>query len=205
MADAQAPARRRPGTASRSVFKSQFGVPETPPSHGFRGLAAIKAVAESGEGCGARLAAGNQPTGRLRLLCCGLKSIRKWIADASKNSARIRQFQPSLRAFHSFFESEFKAPKTPPSHGFSGFVAIKTGAESGERLRDAAGSGKTAYGQFAAALLPPEIRSEVACGRNAKLASLRPNPALPCPSPNHSQKPIPTSPSSPVFAPSTLF
>ena len=36
--------------------------------------------------------------------------------------------------FCSFFESKFKAPKTPPSHGLAGLAAIKAGAKSGKTL-----------------------------------------------------------------------
>ncbi len=32
-------------------------------------------------------------------------------------------------AFHSFFRSKLKAPKTPPSHGLTGFAAIKSRAK----------------------------------------------------------------------------
>ena len=40
--------------------------------------------------------------------------------------------------FRSVFESEFKAPETPPSHGLTGFVAIKAGAGWGGGFQGAA-------------------------------------------------------------------
>ena len=108
--------------------------------------------------------------------------------------------QPSFRAFQSFFESKFKATKTPSSHGFSGFVAIKLVAESGEGLRGAAGSGKPAHGQIATALLRPEIRSEMDCGRIAKLGSDRTVPAQFKPAQlNRSPRPFPASSIQPSF------
>ena len=36
---------------------------------------------------------------------------------------------PVSDAFHFIFRSKFKAQKTPPSHGFRGFAAIKAGAK----------------------------------------------------------------------------
>ena len=37
--------------------------------------------------------------------------------------------------FHSLFESKFRASKTPPSHGFRGFAAIKAGAKKAAEER----------------------------------------------------------------------
>ena len=46
--------------------------------------------------------------------------------------------RPASCTFRSFFESKFKAPKTPPSHGFRGFDAIKAGAKRAGFHRGAA-------------------------------------------------------------------
>ena len=51
--------------------------------------------------------------------------------------------------FCSFFESKFKAPKTPPSHGLAGLAAIKAGAKSGNGF---AGAGEKPAKHFAARL-----------------------------------------------------
>ena len=55
------PVRGRSGSVCfrfRSFFESKFKAPKKAPSHGFSGLAAIKAGAKSGGGCGVRAAAG---------------------------------------------------------------------------------------------------------------------------------------------------
>ena len=48
----------------------------------------------------------------------------------------------------SFFESKFKAPKTPPSHGFSGLTAIKAGAKRGEEAAVVCGGPGQAGGRL---------------------------------------------------------
>ena len=48
----------------------------------------------------------------------------------------------------SFFESKFKAPKTPPSHGFSGLAAIKAGAKRGEEAAVVCGGRGQAGGRL---------------------------------------------------------
>ena len=127
-------------------------------------------------------------------------------ATATAKDPSGQSIQPSLRAFHSFFGSKFKAPKTPPSHGFRGLAAIKAVAESGEGLRGVAGSGKPAQEQFAAGLLRPEIHSEMDCGRGAKPASSRPSPA-PAPTTAKATAKSPSRPaqSSLAFAPFAPF
>ena len=61
-------------------------------------------------------------------------------ADAARSTATERatprrkaltpvKTWPQTGAFCSLFESKYKAPKTPPSHGLTGFVAIKAGAK----------------------------------------------------------------------------
>ena len=47
------------------------------------------------------------------------------------------------RAHHSFFESKFKAPKTPLSHGFRGLAAIKARAKKKGDFQGAGGFGAT--------------------------------------------------------------
>ena len=50
--------------------------------------------------------------------------------SCSAQSPLAQPAQGGAGAFRSFLEREFNAPpKTPPSHGFRGFVAIKQGAE----------------------------------------------------------------------------
>ena len=59
-------------------------------------------------------------------------------------------------AFHSFFESKFKAPKTPPSHGLTGLAAIESIAKSAPDSKDAGNRKKrTLRGGFETGL-PPE-------------------------------------------------
>ena len=52
--------------------------------------------------------------------------LRRLCAECALGMPRMR---PASRAHHSFFESKFKAPKTPLSHGFAGLVAIKARAK----------------------------------------------------------------------------
>ena len=60
-----------------------------------------------------------------------------------RRAAIARRFflgaRPLVRMRHalsrSFFESKFKAPETPPSHGLTGLAAIKLGAKWAARLR----------------------------------------------------------------------
>ena len=82
---------------------------------------------------------------------------RNAIARTPRQNARAKT--PPVRGrsgsvcfrFRSFFESKFKAPKTAPSHGFSGLAAIKAGAKSGGGcgVRAAAGAGRLLIGGFA--------------------------------------------------------
>ena len=53
--------------------------------------------------------------------------------SCSAQSPLARPAQGGAGAFRSFLEREFNAPKTPPSHGFRGFVAIKEGAKRAYR------------------------------------------------------------------------
>ena len=53
--------------------------------------------------------------------------IRAWVWDALV----LNGIQPALPLLaRSEIRSKFKAPKTPPSHGLTGFVAIETGAKN---------------------------------------------------------------------------
>ena len=63
--------------------------------------------------------------GAIRFITCGLTGLHVgWMAKGPA--------QPSLEcdAVCSFFRSKFKAPKTPPSHGLTGFVAIESVAKN---------------------------------------------------------------------------
>ena len=74
--------------------------------------------------------------------------------------------------FRSVFESEFKAPETPPSHGLTGFVAIEVVAENAD-LRKAGGGCET--GCWAAAMqgapdeMPPPCKRPMKPGLRAAL------------------------------------
>ena len=112
--------------------------------------------------------------------------------------------KPSLRAFHSFFGSKFKAPKTPPSHGFSGFVDIKAVAKSGEGFGARLAAGNQPTGRLQRVCRCLEIRSEVACGRGARLVLSRPRPA-PATTTATAKSPSQPAQSSPAFASFTPF
>ena len=146
--------RTRPASrAICSFFESESKASKTPPSHGFRGFAAIKARArKAGLGaCGSanRLVGRPVKANKKRLekapdcaLWRAWPPLKPW---RMKKAARKREplaagppwpalatprTRPASRAICSFFESESKAPKTPPSHGFRGFAAIKAGARN---------------------------------------------------------------------------
>ena len=133
------PARTAPRFCCKS--RSKFRPRKTPLSHGLTGLAAIKAGAKTAKVPGAvfktRLAtsASAQPSRQIPLPApCVCKQAR------SSFPAPLRQCKtppdwPGLAVFCSFFESKFKAPKTPPSHGLTGLAAIKAGAKINKDLR----------------------------------------------------------------------
>ena len=54
--------------------------------------------------------------------CCGFSDSGLGCACAEQNPAASPFFRSGIR-------SKFKAPKTPPSHGLTGFAAIKAGAK----------------------------------------------------------------------------
>ena len=74
--------------------------------------------------------------------------------------------------FRSVFESEFKAPETPPSHGLTGFVAIEVVAENAD-LRKAGGGCETgclaAVMQGAPDEMPPPCKRPMKPGLRAAL------------------------------------
>ena len=120
-----APARPDTGTSAFcSFFRSKSKPPKTPPSHGLTGFAAIKSIAKPAM---PRNGAGG----------CGEsheKSCKKPLAAGWKAGSlftlcpqRATHARPGTGsdAFRSFFRSKSKPPKTPPSHGLTGFAAIK--------------------------------------------------------------------------------
>ena len=94
-----------------SFFESEFRPPQNAPVARFQGL-----------GC---YQSGSEKTG-FAALADAKAGLRRLCAECALGMPRMR---PASRAHHSFFESEFKAPKTPLSHGFAGLVAIKARAE----------------------------------------------------------------------------
>ena len=68
------------------------------------------------------LALGWLRAGSVLAPCCGFSDSGLGCACAEQNPAASPFFRSEIR-------SKFKAPKTPPSHGLTGFAAIKAGAK----------------------------------------------------------------------------
>ena len=68
------------------------------------------------------LALGWLRAGSVLAPCCGFSDSGLGCACAEQNPAASPFFRSGIR-------SKFKAPKTPPSHGLTGFAAIKAGAK----------------------------------------------------------------------------
>ena len=141
--------------ATRSFFESKFKPPKTPPSHGLTGFDAIKTVAKmamvSGPWKWRNLLCG-RVSGEFRIparVRCGFSGFSAdWVAQrplsepgppglASGKALKSREcakaalkLSPVQAPFCSGFESKSKAPKTPPSHGLTGFAAIKPVAKA---------------------------------------------------------------------------
>ena len=143
---AQSPLPPLPARASRPRFhyknRSESKTPKTPPSHGLTGFVAIEAVARN---TGFRRADGGRETGGRAVVMqgapgemlpckrpvkpgCGRRSCLTPL-KAGRQAQHAKQARPGCARFRSFFGSQFKALKTPPSHGLEGFVAIKVVAK----------------------------------------------------------------------------
>ena len=69
-----------------------------------------------------RMAAAESRSSDALASCCGFSDSGLGCACAEQNPAASPFFRSGIR-------SKFKAPKTPPSHGLTGFAAIKAGAK----------------------------------------------------------------------------
>ena len=69
-----------------------------------------------------RMAAAESRSSDALASCCGFSDSGLGCACAEQNPAASPFFRSEIR-------SKFKAPKTPPSHGLTGFAAIKAGAK----------------------------------------------------------------------------
>ena len=69
-----------------------------------------------------RMAAAESRSSDALAPCCGFSDSGLGCACAEQNPAASPFFRSGIR-------SKFKAPKTPPSHGLTGFAAIKAGAK----------------------------------------------------------------------------
>ena len=122
--------------------RSESKTPKTPPSHDLTGLAAIEVIAKN---AGLRRADGGRETGGRAVVMqgapgemlpckrpvkpgCGRRSCLTPL-KAGRQAQHAKQARPGCARFRSFFGSKFKALKTPPSHGLTGFVAIKVVAK----------------------------------------------------------------------------
>ena len=111
--------------------------PKTPLSHGFRGFAAIKAVAKSAMVFRTRAAAG------LAAMACGCAACERHgaslVAAVSFQGwpKPVRNCNPQS-GFTAKTGANKRPPKTPLSHGFRGFAAIKQVAKSDGFQRAAA-------------------------------------------------------------------
>ena len=146
-------------TARLLLKKEQIQGPENTPIARFQGLCCYQIRSENSDGfrgwCGSEsrfahwLQAGFEY--RRRFGADGRRWARA-VADFGNRPARlgrkteksahkpqkregIRETRPPIPRFCHGFRSEFKAPKTPPSHGLTGFAAIKSGAKSADIQR----------------------------------------------------------------------
>ena len=113
----EAPKPNSAACSSRTRFRAQgcalFGAPR------------LRTKAEP-----ASRAAASAPPRQLQNASAGTQSPKRRCRNAHAQTPPVRGRSGCVGfGFRSLFESKCKAPKTPPSHGFSDFVAIKAGAK----------------------------------------------------------------------------
>ena len=110
----------------RFFFESQFQTPENGPIARFDGLGRYQGRSGKKAGLGRWRQRGRAASQAV----AHAKSGPQTCAAGGWFARLVRGMRLASGAVRSFFKSKFKAPKTPPSHGFRDFAAIKAGARN---------------------------------------------------------------------------